>query len=272
LVVSVSGGSDILVATGRKSRDRNVAPTEMHVSQPHLSVVIPAYNEQDRLKRHLPHIGEHLRGRSHEIIVVNDGSRDDTAAVARSFPGVEVIDLQPNRGKGGAVRAGMLAARGRYVLFTDADESTPISEVDKLLEKLERAGYDLAIGSRAVPGAEVEQPQVWYRALAGKLFGVATRLCCLRGIHDTQCGFKLMKREVAQKVFSQVTSNTAIFDIEMLVVATREGYRVAEVPVKWVHDPDTRIPYNVRSALKIWTELFRIRRAQGVGLALKVRK
>jgi dolichyl-phosphate beta-glucosyltransferase len=235
-----------------------------------LSVVIPAYNEQERLQKHIPAIRAHLAGKSYEIIVVNDGSQDQTSQVARAL-GATVIDLNPNRGKGGAVKAGMLAAQGRYVLFTDADQSTPIREVDKLLEKLE-AGYDLAIGSRAVPGAEVEQPQAWYRALAGKLFGIGTRALCIRGIHDTQCGFKAMKREVAQKVFPQVTSNSAIFDIEMLVVATREGYRIAELPVHWVHDPDTRIPYNLRRALRIWGELFRIRQAQRVGVSLKVKK
>jgi dolichyl-phosphate beta-glucosyltransferase len=240
------------------------------VSEPYLSVVIPAYNEEERLKKHVPDITTHLAGKTFEIIVVNDGSKDGTARVAQSFP-VRLIDLKPNRGKGGAVKAGMLAAQGRYLLFTDADQSTPISEVDKLLAKLE-GGYDVAIGSRATPGAEVEQPQVWYRALAGKLFGLGTKLLCIRGIYDTQCGFKAMKREVAQTVFPQVTSNSAIFDIEMLVVATREGFRIAEVPVHWVHDPDTRIPYNLRRALSIWGELFRIRRAQRVGCSLKVKK
>ena len=240
------------------------------MSELELSVVIPAYNEEDRLKKHLPGIKSYLAGKSFEIIVVNDGSQDGTARVAQEL-GVRLIDLQPNRGKGGAVKAGMLAAQGRYVLFTDADQSTPIGEVEKLLAKLD-AGYDMAIGSRAVPGAEVEQPQVWYRALAGKLFGLGTRTFCICGIADTQCGFKAMKREVAQKVFLQVTSNTAIFDIEMLVVATREGYRIAEVPVHWVHDPDTRIPYNFRRALGIWGELFRINRAQHVVWPLKVKK
>jgi dolichyl-phosphate beta-glucosyltransferase len=240
------------------------------VSELELSVVIPAYNEEDRLKKHLPGIKSYLAGKSFEIIVVNDGSQDGTARVAQEL-GVRLIDLQPNRGKGGAVKAGMLAAQGRYVLFTDADQSTPIGEVEKLLAKLD-AGYDMAIGSRAVPGAEVEQPQVWYRALAGKLFGLGTRTFCICGIADTQCGFKAMKREVAQKVFLQVTSNTAIFDIEMLVVATREGYRIAEVPVHWVHDPNTRIPYNFRRALGIWGELFRINRAQHVVWPLKVKK
>ena len=241
------------------------------MSELDLSVVIPAYNEEARLKKHIPTIQVHLAGKNFEIIVVNDGSRDGTATVAKSFPNVRLIDLQLNCGKGGAVKAGMLAAQGRYILFTDADQSTPIAEVDKLLAKLD-TGYDIAIGSRAVPGAEVAQPQVWYRMLAGKLFGVGTRLFCICGIHDTQCGFKAMKRAVAQKVFPQVTSSTAIFDIEMLVVATREGYRVAEVPVHWVHDPDTRIPYNFRRALKIWEELFRIRKAQGVHFPLRVRQ
>ena len=250
----------------------------METSLPHLSVVIPAYNEQERLKRFVPGIVEYLHEKApqFEIVVVNDGSKDGTAQtaleLAKSYPMLRLIDLQPNRGKGGAVKAGMLDARGKYVLFTDADQSTPITEIDKLLVKLEHDGYDMVIGSRGVPGAEVEQPQVWYRALAGKLFGVGTKLFCIRGIYDTQCGFKAMKREVAQKVFSQVTSNSAIFDIEMLVVTTREGYRVAEVPVKWVHDPDTRIPYNLRRALRIWVELLRIRHAQRVGWALQVKK
>jgi len=232
------------------------------MSEPVLSVVIPAYNEEMRLQRHIPDIARHLAGRDYEIIVVNDGSRDGTARVATELR-AQVIDLQPNRGKGGAVKAGMLAARGQYVLFTDADQSTPIGEVDKLLEKVEREGFDVAIGSRAARGAAVEEAQVWYRALAGKLFGVATRGLVIAGIADTQCGFKLMKREVAQKVFPQVTSNTAIFDIEFLAVAVREGFRIAEVPVHWVHDPDTRIPYNLSRALRIWGELFRIKRVVG---------
>ncbi len=240
-------------------------------TQLELSVVIPCYREAERLRKFIPGIVAYLQAKKvgFEIIVVDDGSPDDTAAVARTLP-VRLISYQPNRGKGGAVKEGMLAAQGRYALFTDADQSTPIAEVEKLLTKL-RAGYDIAVGSRAVPGAEVKQPQAWHRALAGKLFGLGTRLLCIRGIHDTQCGFKAMTREVAQKIFPQITSNTAIFDIEMLVVATREGYRVAEIPVQWVHDPDTRIPYNFRRALRIWAELFRIRRAQRVCCALKVK-
>src|SRR5262249_26762667 len=117
----------------------------------------------------------------------------------------------------------------------------------------------------------VEKAQAWYRALAGKMFGVGTRTFCIRGVADTQCGFKCMTHAVAQKVFSQVTSNSAIFDIEMLVVATKESYRIAEVPVTWVHDPDTRIPYNFRRALRIWAELLRINKVQRVKWPLRVK-
>jgi dolichyl-phosphate beta-glucosyltransferase len=247
-------------------------------SELYLSVVIPAYNEEERLKRFVPGIVDYLRGKElkSEIVVVNDGSKDGTARVtdelAKTYPMVRLISLNPNRGKGSAVRAGMLDARARYVLFTDADQSTPIAEVDKLLAKLERESYDMAIGSRAARGAQVDRHQAWHRELAARVFNVARICLTVRGITDTQCGFKCMKREVAQKVFPRVTSDTAIFDIEMLIVATREGYRVAEVPVHWVHDPDTRIPYDLRRALRIWGELFRIRRAQRIGWPLRAKK
>jgi dolichyl-phosphate beta-glucosyltransferase len=265
---------DSPAAAGRESTEKSLSDTSVSLW---LSVVIPAYNEEERLRRHMPGVVEFLRAKDLrcEIIVVNDGSKDGTAQatkeLAKTYPMVRLISLDPNRGKGGAVRAGMLAATGRFVLFTDADQSTPISELDKLLETLEGGACDVAIGSRAVRGAEVKQPQAWHRALAGKLFGLATKVLCIRGVADTQCGFKAMTREAAQTLFPQVTSDSAIFDIEMLVVATREGYRVAEVPVKWVHDPDTRIPYDLRRALRIWGELFRIRRAQRVGWPPKVK-
>lgn len=239
--------------------------------EPYLSVVIPAYNEAERLKKHVPGIVAYLQLKNwtHEIIVVNDGSQDGTAKMAQTL-GVQLIDLQPNRGKGGAVKAGMLAAKGRYVLFADADQSTPIQEVAKLLAKLE-AGYDIAIGSRAAKGAEVGRHQAWYREVAARIFNTARVCLAVRGIADTQCGFKCMTRAVVAKVFPQVTSASAIFDIEMLIVIAREGFRVAEVPVVWVHDPNTRIPYNLRSSLRIWRELFRICKAQRVGWPGRVR-
>jgi len=242
-----------------------------------LSVVIPCFNERERLLRHVPEIVEYLKSckMNFEVIVVDDGSRDDTATVAgelgRRFPMVRLISYTPNRGKGGAVKAGMLEAKGKIVLFTDADQSTPISECGKMLAELERGACEVAIGSREIAGAKVEQGQVWYRELAAHVFTTGAKVLCLRGIADTQCGFKAMTRAAAQRIFPQVTSASAIFDIEMLVVATKEGYRVAELPVRWVHDPDTRIPYDLRRMLGVWVELFRIRRAQRIGWPVKAK-
>ena len=249
----------------------------MNGERPYLSVVIPSYNEEDRLTQHVPSLVTYLKqqGKPFEIIVVNDGSKDRTAAVtrelAKQYPMVRLIDLNPNRGKGGAVRAGMLDARGRFVLFTDADQATPIDQVEKLLPKLDGEGYDVAIGSRYMPGSDVQRAQVWHRALLGRLFRITSRLLCIRGIADTQCGFKAMTYEAAQKVFTQVTSNSPIFDVEMLILAIQEGYRIAELPVKWVHHEATRIPYNMSRAWHTWWELLRIRSAHGVVWPLKVR-
>jgi len=247
------------------------------MSDPYLTVVIPAYNEQRRLPPTVRAVLAHARERgwSVEVLVVDDGSTDGTARVteelAREDPAVRLLALSPNQGKGAAVRAGMLAAQGQYVLFSDADQSTPIAEVDGLLAKLERDGYDLAIGSRAAAGAAVSRSQAWYRKWAGDFFGWATRLLVVRGVADTQCGFKVLTRATAQRVFPQVRSDTAIFDIELLAVAAREGCRVAEVPVRWAHDPETRLPYDWRRAIAIWCELFRIRRRQRIGWPPRVR-
>ena len=239
------------------------------------TVVIPAFNEERRLPKAVAAITAYLESKcfSFEIIIVNDGSTDNTASVveqlAKRNSSIQQIILNPNQGKGGAVLAGVLAAKGQLVLFTDADQSTPIEELELLLQAIQRDYFDMAIGSRTIAGANVEKSQVWYREFAAKLFGWASRWLCIRGFADTQCGFKCMKGSVAQAVFPEVTSRTAIFDIEMLIVATRKGFRIAELPVKWTHDPDTRIPYNFRRAIRIWAELFRIRRVQRVFFPLR---
>lgn len=242
-----------------------------------LSIVIPAYNEERRLPRAVKEIAAFVKRKGgFEIIVVDDGSKDATATVVRELaktqPELCLISYQPNRGKGGAVKEGMLAAQGRYVLFADADQSTPIGELDKLLLKLERDGYDIAIASRRLPGAQVEGAQSWLRGLASKLFWQVVRLMAVRGVADTQCGFKCMTREAAQRIFPKVTTNTPVFDVEMLIVAAQEGLRVAEVPVRWVHDHDTRIPYNFSRAVRTWGELLRICRVHGVSRAVKIKK
>jgi dolichyl-phosphate beta-glucosyltransferase len=241
-----------------------------------LSIVIPAYNEERRLPRAVKEIAAFVKGKGgFEIIVVDDGSKDGTATVVRELakaqPELHLISYQPNRGKGCAVKEGMLAAQGRYVLFADADQSTPIGELDKLLVKLECGRCDIAIGSRRVPGAQVEQAQSWLRGLASKVFWQLVRLMAVRGVADTQCGFKCMTREAAQRIFPKVTTNTPIFDVEMLIVAAQEGLRVAEVPVRWVHDSDTRISYNFSRAVRTWYELLRIRRAHGVCSAVRIK-
>jgi len=247
------------------------------VAQPYLSIVIPCYNEQQRLKRAIPEIAAFVAPKGDfEIIVVDDGSTDGTAHVAeemaQTHPQVRVISYRPNKGKGNAVRTGMLAAQGRYVLFADADQSTPIRELDKLLPKLERDGYDIAVASRWLPESEVIIAQSRTRRLASRLFWFAVRMLALRGLADTQCGFKCMTREAAQKIFPQVKTNTPVFDVEMLIVATREGYRVAEVPVRWIHDHDTRIPYNFRRAWETLLEIFRIMRRHRVWWPVAINK
>lgn len=242
-----------------------------------LSIVIPAYNEERRLPRAVKEVAAFAKGKGgFEIIVVDDGSKDATATVTRELakaqPEVRLISYQPNRGKGGAVKEGMLAAQGRYVLFTDTDQSTPIGELDKLLAKLESGGCDIAIGSRRVPGAQVERGHTWWRAVASRGFWWLSRMMAVRGVADTQCGFKCMTHEAVQKTFPQLTTDSAIFDIEMLIVAAREGLRVAELPVRWSHDSDTRQPYNLSLAVRVWRELLRIRRVQHVCLPVRVKQ
>lgn len=211
---------------------------------PSLSIVIPAYNEAARLPATLRRIREYLRARpgSHEMIVVDDGSRDDTSAAARGldFPGLQVLRTETNRGKGHAVRRGMLFARGDVRLMTDADLSTPIEDLDRLLIRLDE-GYDVAIGSRAVAGADVQVHQTFYRETAGRAFNLLVRLLALPGLHDTQCGFKVWTAAAAQEVFGAGHLDGFCFDVEALYIARKRGRRIAEVPVTWRNDAATRV-------------------------------
>ncbi len=224
---------------------------------PFLSVVIPAYNEENRLGPTLARIQEYLgaQGYTFQILVVDNGSEDRTAEVAREA-GVEVIE-EPRRGKGAAVRAGMLAARGEYLLFSDADLSTPIEEVEKLMDEL-RAGSDVAIASRGLRESKLVKRQPWYREFVGRAGNVLVRLIALRGIADTQCGFKLFPREIAQRVFLAQRLRGAAFDVEVLFIVRHAGWEIAEVPVTWIDSPDTRFS-RVRDSLDALKDLFRIR-------------
>ena len=233
-----------------------------------LSIVIPAYNEEARLGPTLEAICAYLAsaGRSHEIIVVDDGSQDGTAELVRqwqaSHPVIRLIRNEGNRGKGYSVRCGALAARGQVVLFADADNSTPIEQAEQLVARLEE-GYDIAIGSRGLPESDLAVRQPVYREQMGKLFGRLMRLLTGLPFRDSQCGFKAFKRDVVQRLFPLLTVDRFAFDTELLFVAVKRfGYRVAEVPVRWVNSPDTRLNALTDSARMLW-DLLRVRRQAG---------
>ena len=200
-----------------------------------LSVVIPAYNEEKRIADSLKKIDVFLKKRkiSYELIVVDDGSSDSTVQIAESSGvNLKVIKNAVNLGKGGAVRNGMLNADGDCFLLTDADLSTPIEELDNFLHWL-NCGFDVVIGSRSVRGANVEVRQPFYRELIGKIFNKFVRLLTVRGLIDTQCGFKLFTKKCAREIFPLQRLNGFCFDVEVLYLAARKGYKIKELPVVW---------------------------------------
>lgn len=211
---------------------------------PSLSVVIPAYNEAARLPPTLVRLDAYLRTAlpDHEILVVDDGSTDDTAHRARAsgLSSLTVIGGAPNRGKGHAVRQGMLAARGARRLMTDADLSTPIEDLPRLMAALAE-GADIAIGSRALPGSNVEVRQSWHREGMGRLFNLFVRVLALPDLHDTQCGFKVFTASAAEAAFTPARLDGFSFDVETLFIARRRGLRIAEVPVTWRNDVATHV-------------------------------
>jgi len=194
-------------------------------------------------------------------VIVDDGSADGTARVAqewaRDMPAVRLVSNGENRGKGYSVRNGMLAARGRVALFTDADLSSPIEESEKLLEAV-AAGNDIAIGSRALDRSLIAVRQSRARELAGMIFNGFVRILTGLRFHDTQCGFKAFVRERCRIVFEQQRIERFGFDPEILFLARRHGLRTAEVPVRWAHDPATKI-HMLRDSLLMFSDLLRIR-------------
>ena len=227
------------------------------MTEPALSVVVPALNEEDRLPRTLESIVSHLsrRREGYELVVVDDGSRDRTAERAQAA-GATVLRNETNRGKGYAVRRGMLAARGARRLMTDADLSTPIEELDRLCARMDE-GHDVVIGSRALPGARIEVRQPWYRENMGRFFNLFVRALAVPGVTDTQCGFKLFSGAAARDVFSAARLDGFSFDVEVLFLARRKGYRIAEVPVIWRNDAATRV--SLLRGFLAFPDLLRIR-------------
>lgn len=229
-----------------------------------LSVVIPAYNEANRLPAYLAAVIPCLAagfGGAAEIIVVDDGSVDSTAAeAARADDGsglVRVIRLQRNRGKGFAVKTGMLAARGRLRLFTDADGATPIEEVHKLLAAVE-SGADIAVASRALRDESRTVKSTFVRKVLGNGYNVLVRCLTVPGIRDTQCGFKLFRGEVAERLFSNQVIPGFGFDPEVLFLAHKLAYRIAEVPVNWQDVSGSKVNI-MEDSLRMFSDLFRIR-------------
>jgi dolichyl-phosphate beta-glucosyltransferase len=227
------------------------------LSDPDLSVVIPAFNEAGRLPRTLERVTAFLRewGRSHEVLVADDGSTDQTAEKARAA-GATVLRDDHNRGKGHAVRRGMLAARGRRRLMTDADLSTPIEELPRFLARMDE-GVDVVIGSRALPGSTIEVHQSRYRENMGRVYNLFVRALALPGLHDTQCGFKLWSARAAREAFTAARLDGFSFDVEALYVARKRGYRIAEIPVVWRNDAASRV--GLGGGSRAFPDLLRIR-------------
>jgi glycosyltransferase involved in cell wall biosynthesis len=208
-----------------------------------ISIIIPAFNEAKRLPTTLQTVRSYLDQSGwefSEIVVVDDGSADGTADAARAA-GVRVLENPGNRGKGYSVRQGMLQAKGDWVLFTDADLSAPIDDLEKLWSAAGHAGASIAIGSRAIDRSLIGVHQPFFRETSGRFFNVAMRIVTGLPFHDTQCGFKLFERRAAATIFERQSLDGFGFDVEVLYIAQRLGHRVLEVPVRWNDVPGTKV-------------------------------
>ena len=233
------------------------------MSAPQYSIIIPAYNESERIRSGLDQVLAYVAGQrwDAEIIVVDDGSRDHTAGIVKEYaarnPIVRLVPNPGNRGKGYSVRNGMTSATGELRLFTDADLSAPIAEAGKLMGAL-RAGADVAIGSRWLDPALQTERQSGFRQLAGRIFNLLLRIVLGLGYKDTQCGFKAFNRRAAEVIFPRQRIERWGFDPEILFLAKKFGLRTAEVPVQWAHDERSKIS-PVRDGIRMFGELLKVR-------------
>jgi glycosyltransferase involved in cell wall biosynthesis len=237
----------------------------LEATHPALSVIIPTYNEEANIRRTCEAVLAWLRAREldWELLLVDDGSTDRTLAIERELaegePRARVVASSPNRGKGHVVREGMLAAKGDVRLFLDADYSTPIDELDKLLPHL-RSGADIAIGTRRVAHALIEGKPPAHRHLLGEAYVKLASWLLGSHVSDFNCGFKAFKAGAAERLFHLSRRNDWSFDAEVLVLAERLGFRIAEVPVRWAHVQETSKVRPLRDGLRSLAALFRIRR------------
>jgi dolichyl-phosphate beta-glucosyltransferase len=230
------------------------------MSEPFLSIVVPAYNEGRRIRSTLEKLChfEELESYSIELIVVDDGSTDQTIETVSEFPAIRLVRNDRNHGKGFTVRHGVLEARGEFILFTDADLSTPIEEVDKLLSTLQSSGADAAVGSRALKRELIGIHQPWFRDMAGRFFNLLVRVFTGLRLCDTQCGFKLFKRSSTRRAFEMMRVEGFGFDPELLFLIERQGGRVVEVPVRWNDNPATKVRF-LRDSARMFLDLIAIR-------------
>jgi glycosyltransferase involved in cell wall biosynthesis len=231
---------------------------------PRYSIVIPAFNERLRIIATLDAVVACVRRENWdaEVIVVNDGSSDETADLVRDFirhaPEVRLMENPSNRGKGYSVRNGLIHANGEIVMFTDADLSAPIDEAERLFAAIEKDGADIAIGSRWLATSRQTHRQPLYRQIFGRCFNALTRMVMRLPYADTQCGFKAFTRDAAQTVFQLQTIERWGFDPEILFIARKRHFKVKEVPVSWAHDARSRISY-LRDGLQMLKELAIVR-------------
>ena len=240
----------------------------MDGNNPLLTIIIPAYNEEQRLPTTLPQVADFVEAQDYpaDILVVDNASTDRTSdivrAVAAEHPIISLL-YQPIQGKGAAVRKGMLEGRGEYLFICDADLAMPIEEVNKFLPPT-LSDYDVAIASREAPGA-VRYHEPWYRHLMGRAFNLLVRLLAVPGIQDTQCGFKCLRREAARDIFTIQKIDGWAFDVEILHIARRRGYRIVEVPIHWYYGEGSRVS-PIRDSINMLIEVLRIRRTGRSGL------
>lgn len=231
-----------------------------------LSVIVPAYNEEERIQKTLRRFHEYFLAQpfSYEILVVNDGSKDRTAEIVQNMrseiANLEMINRKQNKGKGFSVKEGMLRAQGRIKLFADADNATDISHFDKMRQFFDR-GYDIVIASRDKKdaiGARQEVKQPWHKRMLGNLGNLYIQKLAVRGIWDTQCGFKAFRDHAAEKIFNELKTNGWMFDVEALALARKFDFKIGIIPANWVNDPNTRV--KISSYLKSLWEVFKISR------------
>ena len=229
----------------------------------HLSVIIPSYNEEKRLPATLFDIDKYLslQNYEYEILVVDDGSKDKTIDVVKNLiskiKNLKVLSYGENKGKGYAVKFGMLGAQGEYRLFTDADNSTTINQVEKMWPYF-KEGYDVVIGSRDVRGAVLDPPQPMHRRILGEVFGLFTKvLAGTWGLNDTQCGFKGLTKRAADNIFPKCIIDRFAFDPEMLFLAKKFRYKIKEMPIRWKNDLESKVKF--KSMVKMGIDILKIR-------------